>query len=143
MAELARGVLPIVVLGLRLSADIGSIISDLSTVPEEVLFISRELTSLCGLLNCLNDIARSPSSTQAVFIPEIITELEVVLVQVNKTFKSLELMVGKYLGRRHGKMTTLERMRWSLGGRADFEKFGKLLEAHKQTINISLSFTTR
>lgn len=112
MAEVALGIVPLVFLGLPLSATIGNSVSDLTNVPTEALFVPRELTSFCGILNRVHDMTHPSSpSVQPLFISsEITTELQLVLEQTKEPFTLLESPVGKLLERRERRMSAMARI---------------------------------
>lgn len=110
-------------------------VDEVQDAPSDISQLSLEMSQLCSILNELHSF--QTNGQPATQLPsEVESQLGAVLMSCMDTFRDITVLLTKYT--KGGKMTVMQRMRWSVRGMQQAEKLRRNLETHKATLGIAV-----
>ena len=132
----------LVAVGTQLTIKIKDLSDGFRDAPKEIADMSRQLSTLCGILGRLERILKQDFDSHPPFPPDSVGDLSGVLECCMKIFIRLQGLVQKFNAYKQESVLTRFRkqLRWVLSEK-ELAKLCTALEAHKATLNVTLVLT--
>jgi hypothetical protein len=133
----------LVVLGANLSLQVTNFVSDVKDAPKAIKALSGELSDMCSILKQLEISLEKPDSGP-IFPPELTKDLHNVLFSCRKVLDRLQALMKKFTAYGNkASWQTIPRNLQFLFKEKDITKIQRSLEAHKDTLKITLLLTVK
>lgn len=124
----------------KVTAQAHSLKCSFKDAPSDVELITRDLVSLSSILAQLESDLQNPVFQSNPIPDDVKTDTRKVLESCKKVFQRVEGLAESY---DNVDKRTLKKMQWAMTGHADATKLSRVLGDHKQTLQLTLLWTSK